>query len=123
MARYAAENAGIRHDAIILDPGLGFAKQARHSYEALASLERLDQPPPAPAQRSVTKVVSEGGAWRRVPFGAEWGSAAAVTASVLLGAHIVGIHGVRESVQVDSAADCVLAAIGTPARRSENFGR
>jgi dihydropteroate synthase len=33
---------------------------------------------------------------------------------VLLGAHIVRVHGVREMVQVVRVADCVLAAMGTP---------
>ena len=33
--------AGIAREAIILDPGLGFAKRAEHSYAALAGLDRL----------------------------------------------------------------------------------
>lgn len=37
----AAEQAGIEHSRIILDPGLGFAKSARHNLAILASLERF----------------------------------------------------------------------------------
>jgi dihydropteroate synthase len=37
----------------------------------------------------------------------EWGTAAAVTAAVLLGAHIVRVHGVAEMVDVVRVADAV----------------
>ncbi|HEU5288608.1 MAG TPA: dihydropteroate synthase, partial [Candidatus Limnocylindria bacterium] len=39
IGRATAE--GIRRDAIVVDPGFGFAKRAEHSYEALARLDRL----------------------------------------------------------------------------------
>jgi dihydropteroate synthase len=110
VAIAAAENAGITRQAIILDPGLGFAKQARHSYEALASLERL-----ASLQRPLLSGPSRKSFLKAAlgdvpPSGREWGTAAAVTASVLFGAHIVRVHGVREMVQVAAVADRVLAA-------------
>jgi dihydropteroate synthase len=106
----AAEEAGIRREAIILDPGLGFAKKARHSYEVLASLERLSslgRPVlSGPSRKSFLKLALGD----VPPSGREWGTAAAVAASVLFGAHIVRVHGVREMVQVVRVADCVLAA-------------
>ena len=37
----AAERAGVSREALVIDPGLGFAKQAVHSWEVLA---RLDHP-------------------------------------------------------------------------------
>ena len=36
-----AELAGVRREAIIVDPGLGFAKRADHSFEVLAHLDEL----------------------------------------------------------------------------------
>jgi dihydropteroate synthase len=106
----AAEEAGISREAIILDPGLGFAKEARHSYQALASLERLSslgRPVlSGPSRKSFLKLALGD----VPPSGREWGTAAAVAASVLFGAHIVRVHGVREMVQVVRVADCVLAA-------------
>ena len=113
----AAEEAGIKRDAIILDPGLGFAKKARHSYEALASLERLSslgRPVlSGPSRKSFLKLALGD----VPPSEREWGTAAAVAASVLLGAHIVRVHGVREMVQVVRVSDRVLAAAGrTPPR-------
>ena len=114
VAIAAAESAGIRREAIIIDPGLGFAKQARHSYEALASLERLTslRRPllSGPSRKSFLKAALGD----VPPSGREWGTAAAITASVLFGAHIVRVHGVREMVQVVRVADRVVAAMGTP---------
>jgi dihydropteroate synthase len=38
----AAQEAGIAADALILDPGIGFAKNAEHNWALLASLDRLE---------------------------------------------------------------------------------
>ena len=46
----------------------------------------------------------------RGPSEREWGTAAAVAASVLLGAHIVRVHGVAEMVDVVRVADRIRAA-------------
>jgi dihydropteroate synthase len=43
------------------------------------------------------------------PEAREWGTAAAVAASILLGAHIVRVHGVREMVQVARVTDLIYA--------------
>ena len=105
-----AERAGVSRDAIIVDPGLGFAKRAEHSYEVLARLDTLtslDRPIlSGPSRKSFLKAALG----ERDPSDREWGSAAAVAASVLLGAHIVRVHGVREMVDVVRVADRILAA-------------
>jgi dihydropteroate synthase len=36
-----ARSAGVARDAIVMDPGLGFAKNARHSFELLARLDEV----------------------------------------------------------------------------------
>ena len=53
----------------------------------------------------------------------EWGTAGAVAASVLLGAHIVRVHGVRAMLDVVRVADAIRVHRGTadpeaPAARS-----
>ena len=48
------------------------------------------------------------------PDDREWGTAAAVTAAVLDGAHIVRVHGVREMVQVVRVADRIRAHGAVP---------
>jgi dihydropteroate synthase len=100
-----AIDAGIERDAIVVDPGFGFAKRAEHTYAALARLDALaalDRPIlSGPSRKSFLKDALGD----RAPGEREWGTAAAVTASVLLGAHIVRVHGVREMVDVVRVAD------------------
>jgi dihydropteroate synthase len=101
----AAEAAGILRDAIIVDPGLGFAKRAEHTFDALAhlpSLAALGCPILCgPSRKSFLRAaLGDVPARERL-----WGSAAAVTAAVLFGAHIVRVHDVKEMVQVVRVAD------------------
>ena len=92
-----AVGAGVRRDAIILDPGLGFAKKAR---ALVSGARRLDGSPrwTGRSSRPVAQVVPEAALGDVPPAERDWGTAAAVTASVLLGAHIVRVHGVSEMV-------------------------
>lgn len=106
----AAGAAGIREDRIVVDPGFGFAKRAEHTLEALAELPRLaalGRPILAgPSRKSFLKI-----ALGDVPPAERvWGTAAAVAASVLSGAHIVRVHDVRQMVQVARVADAIRAA-------------
>jgi dihydropteroate synthase len=101
-----ATGAGIAESRIIVDPGIGFAKEARHSYAVLARLDafaELGRPVlVGPSRKSfLTRPLSAS------PPAAErdWGTAAAVTAAVLAGVHIVRVHAVREMVQVVRVAD------------------
>ena len=116
MAR--AEAAGISREAIILDPGLGFAKRAEHTWTALAGLEglqALNRPLlSGPSRKSfLTSATGE-----RAPRDRDWATAAAVTASILGGAHIVRVHNVRAMADVVRVADRVVAAAieGRPKR-------
>jgi dihydropteroate synthase len=102
--------AGVSRDEIVIDPGFGFAKRAQHSYEVLAHLDALaalDRPILSGPSR---KSFLQSALGEREPGEREWGTAAAVTASVLLGAHIVRVHGVREMVDVVRVADQIRAA-------------
>ena len=101
----AARAAGIDAAQIILDPGLGFAKRPEHSAALLARLHELaDLGRPllvGPSRKSfLTRALGE-----RPPDGREYGTAAAVTAGVLAGAHIVRVHGVGAMLDVVRVAD------------------
>lgn len=100
-----AEAAGIRREQVVLDPGLGFAKQADQTFAVLArlaALAALDRPLlVGPSRKSFLQA-----ALGECPPGErEWGTAAAVAAAVLNGAHIVRVHGVRAMAQVVQVAD------------------
>ena len=101
-----AAAAGVPRDRIILDPGIGFAKRPSHSYGVLARLPELaaalERPLlVGPSRKSfMREAVGERPAHER-----DWGTAAAVTAAVLAGAHIVRVHAVEEMVQVVRVAE------------------
>jgi len=97
---------GITRDRIIIDPGLGFAKHPAHSFEVIAGTDQvvaLGYPVVVGASRKgfLTRPLG-----RDVPAAErDWLTAAAVTASVLSGAHIIRVHAVREMAQVARIAD------------------
>ncbi len=101
-----AAGAGIPKESMLIDPGLGFAKEAAHSYEVLARLGEfsdLGRPVVAGPSRKgfLTRPLSkEISASER-----DWSTAAAVSAAVLAGAHIVRVHAVREMIPVVRVAD------------------
>jgi len=102
--------AGVRREQLILDPGFGFAKRAGHSYSLLArlpELSALDLPVlSGPSRKSFLKEPLG----ERSPAAREWGTAAAVAASVLGGAHIVRVHNVAAMTDVVRVADRIRSA-------------
>jgi dihydropteroate synthase len=105
-----AVGAGIRWDRLVLDPGLGFAKRAGHSFEALAAIERfaaLGRPLLVGPSRKSFLTAATG---PLEPPDRDWPTAAAVTAAVLAGAHIVRVHRLPEMVWVVRVADALRAS-------------
>ena len=100
----------------MIDPGLGFGKRAEHTFSMLANLgalRSLDRPILVGPSR---KSFLEAALGPRPPADREWGTAAAVAAAVLLGAHIVRVHGVQQMAEVVRVADQVAAARDTEER-------
>jgi dihydropteroate synthase len=100
-----ATGAGVPMDRLIVDPGLGFAKEAAHSYESLARLDEfseLGRPVlVGPSRKSfLARAIGNVPAPQR-----DWGTAAAVAAAVIAGAHIVRVHAVAPMVQVVRVSD------------------
>jgi dihydropteroate synthase len=98
--------AGVPLDHVIVDPGVGFAKRPHDSYGVLAEISALaaamDRPVlVGPSRKSFMREALGG---RPAPE-RDWGTAAAVTAAVLAGAHIVRVHAVREMAQVVRVAE------------------
>ena len=106
----AAMAAGIPADRIILDPGLGFAKRAEHSLAVLAGLPRLAALGRPLLCGPSRKSFLQSAIGERPPHDRVWATAAAVTASILLGAHIVRVHDVKAMVDVVRAADAIRLA-------------
>ena len=101
-----ATGAGIPPDRIVIDPGLGFAKEPVHTYEALARLNDFSElGRPLLVGPSRKRFLTRALGADVPPAARDWGTAAAVSAAVFGGAHIVRVHAVREMVQVARVSD------------------
>ena len=105
-----AEQAGVRADNIILDPGFGFGKSVEHNYQLLATLEQLHilgHPLLVGVSRkSMLGAVTGRDVNERLPA-----SLAAATISAMKGASILRVHDVRETVDAVRIVTAVKEAI------------
>jgi dihydropteroate synthase len=101
-----AAAAGVDANRVIVDPGIGFAKQPNDSYRVLARLSELASTlgRPVLVGPSRKSFMRDALAGRPAPE-RDWGTAAAVAAAVLAGAHIIRVHAVGEMVQVMRVAE------------------
>lgn len=109
----AAVAAGISRESLLIDPGIGFAKRAAHSLGVLAALPvlaPLDRPILVGASRKSFLQAALGD----VPPGERvWGTAAAVAAAIIWGAHVVRVHDLPQMRDVVRVADSLRAARST----------
>ncbi len=115
LAHWAQEamDAGVERQRMVLDPGFGFGKNFEENYPLLArfrELERLGFPLLAGTSRKsfLGRTLARDGR-DASPDQRLAASLAAMTATILGGAHIVRVHDVRESVEAAKVADAVLA--------------
>jgi dihydropteroate synthase len=101
-----ATTSGIASDRVIVDPGLGFAKNAAQSYEVLARFDEFAElGRPLLAGPSRKSFLARPVGTSIPPADRDWVTAAAVGAAVLAGAHIVRVHAVRQMLQVVRVTD------------------
>lgn len=109
----AAVAAGIERERIAVDPGLGFGKTGEQSLallNGLAAFQILGRPIViGPSRKSFVGAVLERPVHER-----EWGTAAAVTAGVLRGAHVVRVHAVAQMKDVARMAQAIRDAKAVP---------
>lgn len=107
LARAAA--AGVDPGQTLVDPGIGFSKDAAHSLQVLARLgllHALGRPLlVGPSRKSFIGQLTGAPAGERL-----FGTAAAVTAAILQGAHVVRVHDVAEMAQAAKVTDALLEA-------------
>jgi dihydropteroate synthase len=103
----AANNAGIKQ--IIIDPGIGFGKKFEHNIQLLKELRSFSSLE-CPVLVGVSRK-SFLGAILNLPANERVeGTAAAVTASILNGAHIIRVHDVKEMKRVAMVSDALKSA-------------
>jgi dihydropteroate synthase len=114
--REAAIQAGIAPQRIVLDPGFGFGKMQDANYSllrGLPGLAELGQPLLAGVSRKSFlghTLASLYGAANAPVSAREHATLAATTIAILMGASIVRVHQVRETVEAAMIADAALAA-------------
>jgi dihydropteroate synthase len=104
-AVHRSRQAGVQKHQVVIDPGLGFGKRREQNAEIIANLralETFDLPVLiGPSRKSFLK--KEGS-------DIELATAAAVTASILNGGHIVRVHSVKAMKAVAEIADTIRQA-------------
>ena len=101
-----AVGAGVPREQMLVDPGLGFAKDATHSFEVLGRLaEFADLGRPLVVGASRKSFLNRPIKQAALTADGEWPTAASVAAAALAGMHVVRVHAVREMAQVVRVAD------------------
>ncbi len=106
-----ARAAGVPDEAVVVDPGLGFAKTAAHNWEILGRLDEL---------LALGRPLLVGPSRKRFlgqllgvpPRERATGTAAACMMAYLLGSRIFRVHDVRPVVEALSVAEAVMTAGG-----------
>ncbi len=103
----AATAAGIKRENIIIDPGIGFAKNLEQNLEIfrrLAELKKLNCPILVGASRKsfIGRILNQPDPKARV-----WGTAAACCAAIVNGADILRVHDVEQMRDVSMVADAI----------------
>jgi len=107
-----AERRGVKHESIVIDPGIGFGKSQEQNLELIARLDQLARAFPdlpiliGTSRKSfIGKMLDNAPASERVH-----GTMASVTAAILNGAHIVRVHDVKAAVETVRLADAIIRA-------------
>jgi dihydropteroate synthase len=103
----AAVAAGVNRNLISIDPGIGFAKNFDQNLELLRQISQfsiLNSPILIGVSRKsfIGHILDQPDAKQRV-----WGTAAACTAAIAQGAHILRVHDVAEMRDVARVADAI----------------
>jgi dihydropteroate synthase len=103
---HRAVRAGLDRRHLVIDPGIGFGKRKEQNAEILAQLGQL-------AQLDLPILVGPSRKHfltKESPLETEFATAAAVTAAILHGAHLVRVHDVKAMKAVVEVADQITAS-------------
>jgi dihydropteroate synthase len=109
-----AERRGVKHESIVIDPGIGFGKSQEQNLELLAKLDQLiaafpDYPLLIGTSRKsfIGRILADESG---TPAPAEdrlHGTMATITTAVLHGAHIIRVHDVKATVETIRVAEAI----------------
>ena len=105
----SALEAGVQNSRIIIDPGIGFGKNAAHSLEALRNLNAIKSNLAIyPMLVGASRKSFIGAILDAAPDGRVEGNAASTALAIAKGADIVRVHEVREMARVARVADAIV---------------
>ena len=104
-----AESRGVRHEQIVLDPGIGFGKTLEQNLAIINHLDRFESFE-TPLMIGTSRKSFIGRLTGRPEGDRVLGTAVSVAAAILKGAHIVRVHDVKEMVDVVRITDAILTA-------------
>jgi dihydropteroate synthase len=118
-----ARTAGVPKSQIIIDPGVGFGKNYPQNLALLArlpELAKLGYPLLVGTSRKgfIGHILRTQSHQASTNDDRLWGTAAAVAASIMQGAHIVRVHDIAEMVQVGRVTDAILSPGSIAPRRN-----
>lgn len=109
-----AWSAGVARSRVVVDPGIGFGKKARHSAALVAAAGRLREATGCPVLIGASRKSFLGALTGvREASGRLAGSLAAALVAVEYGASVLRVHDVDETVQALSVARSIRAAYDT----------
>jgi dihydropteroate synthase len=104
-----ARSLGIAESSIMIDPGIGFGKNAEESFNVLKNLSvfsKLQYPLlVGTSRKSFIRTVTQDNFEARI-----WGTAATVATAILNGAHVVRVHDIEQMRVVADVTDRILAS-------------
>jgi dihydropteroate synthase len=112
-----AEQRGVKREAIVIDPGIGFGKSQEQNVELIAKLDQMVAAFPefplliGTSRKSfIGRILADGKNNPAPPEARRHGTLATITAAILNGARIVRVHEVRAAKEVVRVADEIRAA-------------
>ncbi len=104
-----AQDDGVKRAQIIIDPGIGFAKNAQHSLKALRHLESIkSELENLPVLVGASRKSFIGAILDAEPEDRVEGNAASTALAIASGADIIRVHEVREMARVAKVADAIV---------------
>lgn len=116
----AAITSGVQSDKIIVDPGIGFGKDAAQSLELLRRLDEFKAALGKPVLVGTSRKSHIGQVLGGLPPGERLeGTAATVALAIAKGADIVRVHDVKEMARVARVADAVVRGWPRPSKEQK----
>jgi len=109
-----AERRGVKREAIVVDPGIGFGKSQEQNIELIAKLDQIISAFPdfplliGTSRKSFIGRILANSNGEPAPVDERLhGGMASLTAAILKGAHIVRVHDVKAAVETAKTADAI----------------